>query len=621
MYSQLCSTLVPANGVFIHPFYNHNQYTNNAAIVTTNTLKLNPHLGFAPRSLGSLSTSTSCNLFGWGGELLDPRRDAVMVNGPVACDPNYPQSYCTVFDSVSHLTCDAMQGSPLTCGNDMTVAGFVTTDGGCSADTGRTLLNYQSVHDFRDWIVGVFGPELPERNAVNFIVTVLERNETSIPRCFGTIIASNRVVTTATCATIDSSLHVELLVQSRIVQGSSSSSTNYRASQIYIHPYYSQENPFENNVAVIEIGGTFDQRIVPRTLGNLQHNSSCQLFGWGPTDIGFTRGDPINVNAPQLCDPNHPQAFCTSHPTIFHYSCNAMTGSPVTCGGNETVVTGFLINNATCNSSMLEPASEVFIHPFYNHNQYTNNAAIVTTNTLKLNPHLGFAPRPLGSLSTSTSCNLFGWGGELLDPRRDAVMVNGPVACDPNYPQSYCTVFDSVSHLTCDAMQGSPLTCGNDMTVAGFVTTDGGCSADTGRTLLNYHSVHDFRDWIVGVFGPKLPERNAVNFIVTVLERNETSIPRCFGTIIASNRVVTTATCATIDSSLHVELLVQTRIVQGSSSSSTNYRASQIYIHPYYSQENPFENNVAVIEVSFHYVVESRIRKIVEIHFADWWHV
>ncbi|XP_037034422.1 uncharacterized protein LOC119073217 [Bradysia coprophila] len=346
------STLVPATGVFIHPFYDHNQYANNAAIVTTNVLRLNPHLGFAPRSLGSLSTSTPCNLFGWGGELLDPRRDAVMVTGPVACDPNYPQSYCTVFDSVSHSTCDAMQGSPLTCGNDdITVAGFVTTDGGCSTDTGRTMLNYHSIRDFRDWIVGVFGPELPARDAVNFIVTVLERNETSIPRCFGTVIASNRVLTTATCATIDSSLHVELLVQTRIVQGSTSSSTNFATSQIYIHPYYSEENPLENNVAVIEIIGTFDQRIVPRTLGNLQQNSSCQLFGWGPTNIGFTRGDPINVNGPQFCDPNHPQAFCTSHPTVFHHSCNAMTGSPVTCDGNESVVTGFLINNATCNTN------------------------------------------------------------------------------------------------------------------------------------------------------------------------------------------------------------------------------------------------------------------------------
>lgn len=28
-----------------------------------------------------------------------------------------------------------------------------------------------------------------------------------------------------------------------------------------------------------------------------------------------------------------------------------MSGSPVTCGGNESIVAGFLINNATCSSN------------------------------------------------------------------------------------------------------------------------------------------------------------------------------------------------------------------------------------------------------------------------------
>lgn len=93
----------------------------------------------------------------------------------------------------------------------------------------------------------------------------------------------------------------------------------------------------------------FDQRHVPRSLGSLQPYSSCQLFGWGPTDIQYTRGDAITVRESQYCDPNLPQAFCSSHPTISHYSCSAMTGSPVTCGGSESIA-GFLINNATCSS-------------------------------------------------------------------------------------------------------------------------------------------------------------------------------------------------------------------------------------------------------------------------------
>lgn len=184
------------------------------------------------------------------------------------------------------------------------------------------------------------------------------------------------------------------------------------------------------------------------------------------------------------------------------------------------------------------------------------------------NPQLGFIPRQLGSLSTS-SCNLFGWGGELLDPRRDAVIVNNSSACDPNFPQNFCTFLDTISHSTCSAWQGSPLTCGNDGIVAGFLTNDGGCSTNfDGRAVLNYHSIDDFRDWILGIFGPELPERDTVDFIVTVLEFSSPNvikgIPRCFGTIITSNRVLTTATCATIE--LPLELGVQTRFVQGSSS-------------------------------------------------------
>lgn len=201
---------------------------------------------------------------------------------------------------------------------------------------------------------------------------------------------------------------------------------------------------------------------------------------------------------------------------------------------------------------------------------YSQNENNFQTEIFKLNPNLQFTPRSLGSLSTSTSCNLFGWGGELLNPRRDAVMVNSSIDCDPNYPQNFCTTFDSVSHATCTALRGSPLTCGSDTIAAGFVTNDEGCSTNAGRAVLNYHSIRDFRDWIEGVVGPALPEREVANFIVTIMERQATSIPRCFGTIISSRRVLTTATCATVDSSLPVRLEVQTRIVQGSSSTSVN---------------------------------------------------
>lgn len=108
--------------------------------------------------------------------------------------------------------------------------------------------------------------------------------------------------------------------------------------------------------------------------------------------------------------------------------------------------------------------------------------------------------------------------------------------------------------------------------VAGFVANVDGCSTNAGRTILNYHSVNDFRDWIEGVVGPELPEREAANFIVEVMERNV--FLRCFGTIISTNRVLTTATCVTINSASPFELEVQTRLVQGGVSWSAHRKYS-----------------------------------------------
>ncbi|XP_037041916.1 uncharacterized protein LOC119078468 [Bradysia coprophila] len=335
--------------IVIHPFYENNHYSNNAALVMTTTFRSNPHLGFVPRQLGGyLSTTNSCSLFGWGGRVIDARRDEVFIESPVDCNVNYPQSYCSNFDSVAHLTCSALEASPVTCGNDMIVSGFVSTDGCSPHGDDSARLNYHSVSDFQDWIEGVIGSQLPERREVNFIVIIMDRNTLAIPQCFGTIISSNRVLTTATCASIDSMDN--LVVQSRYIDVAWPAKQNFSVTQVYVHPSFRQDNPFENNVAIISVNGSFSDIIIPRTLGSLDQNSSCQLFGWGPTD-SVIRGDAITVSTPQECNGAHPHAFCSTHPTIFHHLCYAMTGTPVTCGGNEGVIAGFLINNATCSNN------------------------------------------------------------------------------------------------------------------------------------------------------------------------------------------------------------------------------------------------------------------------------
>lgn len=152
-----------------------------------------------------------------------------------------------------------------------------------------------------------------------------------------------------------------------------------------------------------------------------------------------------------------------------------------------------------------------------------------------------------------------------MDPRRDAVFVKAPVDCDITNPQNYCSVFDSVTHPSCSALEASPLTCDNDMILSGFVTDAGCVTHANGSAGLSYHSIGDFQDWIDGVIGPELHERPAVNFIVTIMEKNTIAVPRCFGTVISSNRVLTTATCATIDS-----IEVQTRFLDGAWTTTQN---------------------------------------------------
>lgn len=61
-------------------------------------------------------------------------------------------------------------------------------------------------------------------------------------------------------------------------------------------------------------------------------------------------GGEVTIYDSQFCNPSLPQASCSFHTTIFHYSCSAMTGSPVTCG-NESIIAGFLINNASCSTN------------------------------------------------------------------------------------------------------------------------------------------------------------------------------------------------------------------------------------------------------------------------------
>lgn len=130
-----------------------------------------------------------------------------------------------------------------------------------------------------------------------------------------------------------------------------------------------------------------------------------------------------------------------------------------------------------------------------------------------------FLPRFLGALESNRSdCNLYGWG-EVNGHNRhsEAISIFSSTFCTPNFEQVFCTTFASASHATCTAIQGSPVTCGDESIVAGILINNGTCSHNGNRILLNYHSVHDFTDWIIEISGAKVTSKTSIVLILSAV--------------------------------------------------------------------------------------------------------
>lgn len=210
-----------------------------------------------------------------------------------------------------------------------------------------------------------------------------------------------------------------------------------------------------------------------------------------------------------------------------------------------------------------------FFHQFHNENFSQSISGFGGTS---------YVPRSLGGLQSNNTCNLHGWGGDHFDHRRDLVTISGPQVCPPNMPQVYCTTFTTSVDPTCDALLGSPITCGNESVVSGFLLNNRTCSITDGLVSLNYHSVSDFTEWIENATQQLIPSRGTINFVVFIAQyRPPSSITtgtvRCSGTIIGPSRVLTTANCALVE--LPFELSVQSR---GASSTSTSHRMLLLFI-------------------------------------------
>jgi hypothetical protein len=85
------------------------------------------------------------------------------------------------------------------------------------------------------------------------------------------------------------------------------------------------------------------------------------------------------------------------------------------------------------------------------------------------------------------------------------VRVYNSTFCNNNETQAFCTFFPNGGAPECGASVGSPIFCGvSFVELNGFLITDtrpigGICKQIGDRSANQYHSVEDFRDWIMQV--------------------------------------------------------------------------------------------------------------------------
>jgi hypothetical protein len=191
---------------------------------------------------------------------------------------------------------------------------------------------------------------------------------------------------------------------------------------------------------------------------------------------------------------------------------------------------------------------------------------------------------------------LFGWGGAFIDSRQDLVSVVDSELCDPNFPNVFCSVFESVDHETCDAVVGSPLICGNAL--AGFLINNRTCTSVGDQHVLRYHSVGDFGAWIKVVTSDESIE-NPARFILNIASYNvpdiDAPVTRCVGSVITNRHIVTTATCVNVDSSQGI--IIQAVISNNNETRTTSTLPIRVSKHPDFIENEDNFSNIAVILV------------------------
>lgn len=107
-----------------------------------------------PRTLGSITTNSTCRLYVRDGRFEDREIVEVQVYEPQYCDPSSPQAYCSELSVPSDRVCETYSGSPLVC-NAQSVDGIFLQSECREISPERYLIVYHSVGEFSDWIESV----------------------------------------------------------------------------------------------------------------------------------------------------------------------------------------------------------------------------------------------------------------------------------------------------------------------------------------------------------------------------------------------------------------------------------------------------------------------------------
>lgn len=126
-------------------------------------------------------------------------------------------------------------------------------------------------------------------------------------------------------------------------------------------------------------------------------------------------------------------------------------------------------------------------------------------------------PQLLGALPSNVLgynfCNVVSKEAGLSDYNRDVVIIRDPTMCYPITSQVYCSDIEIAFNDLCKIPSGSPVICGNDSVISGFVLNRGSCSIKG----LDYHSVGDFQDWINEVLNSGTAMKTSVLLVFSAI--------------------------------------------------------------------------------------------------------